>query len=195
MEVLHQNQRQQARCTQRRNLLRLNMTDDFNIHSFYGISSIAVRMQSQTNLHKLLYPKMVILNTGMLLPLPGISGGNIRVQITTMNIWQERCKEMFTKLEKYNMKHVSHIWTVHVWGHPPTERLTDQPTDQHTNQPINKQTNIKHEELKRLRAGILSLPITKNTIETHALLNYNVSFYARVMFLKDVAKTEHKIPI
>jgi hypothetical protein len=64
------------------------MTNDFNINSFYGaqINILAVRMQSLTKLHKLLYAKMVILNTGILLPLPGISGGNIRVQITTTNI-------------------------------------------------------------------------------------------------------------
>ena len=48
---------------------------------------------------------------------------------------------MLTKLEKYNMKHVRHFWTVHIWGQPPTERLTDQPINQTTNEQTNEQTH------------------------------------------------------
>ena len=45
----------------------------------------------------------------------------------------QRCTEMLTKLEKYNMKHVKHFWTMHIWSHPPTERLSNQPTNKQTN--------------------------------------------------------------
>ena len=182
------------------------------------ISSTAVRVKSQMKLHKLLYAKMVILNTGILLPFPRISGGNLRVQITTTNIWQtQRCTEMLTKLEKYNIKHVKHFCTVHILSHPPTEKMTNQPT----NQP-NKQTNKLTHSLTTNRRVLEKLRVSqtvrkflafykiwrtertkdwnfvianyKNIIKTHVLLNYTVSFYARVMFLKNMAQTEHKFP-
>lgn len=60
-------------------------------------------------------------------------------------------------------------------------------------QPINKQT-WRTEKTKGWNFVIASYK-KKHHWKTHALLNYTVSFYTRVMFLKNVTKTEHKILI